>query len=199
MCCRHYSIQKLTGSSIWRSWGEMWRRNINTAKQGTQTWLISHSGRDIFGSFWRFFLCFFDESESMPGRRCVVQDCGNIKNDELGISIHNSPDSGSVRLKWKRFVSIHRKDSSQWENLLCAPSISQGIVLRLLFRWKAWKESWRRGRFQLFEKNPLKHYQSGVDDRWVSMYLRCAYHHNIYFLTYLWHDFSFWHRCSIFV
>ena len=22
----------------------------------------------------------------------------------------NSPDSGSVRLKWKRFVSIHRKD-----------------------------------------------------------------------------------------
>ncbi|PFX24888.1 hypothetical protein AWC38_SpisGene10523 [Stylophora pistillata] len=37
----------------------------------------------------------------MPGRRCVVQDCGNIKNDELGISIHNSPDSGSVRLKWK--------------------------------------------------------------------------------------------------
>ena len=23
----------------------------------------------------------------MPGRRCVVQDCGNVKNDELGISI----------------------------------------------------------------------------------------------------------------
>ena len=49
----------------------------------------------------------------MPGRRCVVQDCGNVKNDELGISIHNSPDSGSVRLKWKRFVSIHRKDFNQ--------------------------------------------------------------------------------------
>ena len=46
----------------------------------------------------------------MPGRRCVVQDCGNVKNDELGISIHNSPDSGSVRLKWKRFISIHWKD-----------------------------------------------------------------------------------------
>ena len=46
----------------------------------------------------------------MPGRRCVVQDRGNVKNDELEISIHNSPDSGSVRLKWKRFVSIHRKD-----------------------------------------------------------------------------------------
>ena len=73
-------------------------------------WLISHAGRDIFGSFWRFFLHFFGSSESMPGRRCVVQDCGNVKNDELGISIHNSPDSGSVRFKWKRFVSIDRKD-----------------------------------------------------------------------------------------
>ena len=51
---------------------------------------------------------FFDES--MPGRRCVVQDCGNIKNDELGISIHNSPASGSVMLKWKSFVSMHRKN-----------------------------------------------------------------------------------------
>ena len=46
----------------------------------------------------------------MPGRRCVVQDCGNIKNDELGISIHNSPASGSVMLKWKSFVSMHRKN-----------------------------------------------------------------------------------------
>ena len=70
----------------------------------------------------------------MPGRRCVVQDCGNVKNDELGISIHNSPDSGSVRLKWKRFVSIHGRISTQWENLLCDRSILQGIVLRLLFR-----------------------------------------------------------------
>ena len=49
----------------------------------------------------------------MPGRRCVVQDCGNVKNDELGISIHNSPDSGSVRLKWKRFVSPGRVHSSE--------------------------------------------------------------------------------------
>ena len=46
----------------------------------------------------------------MPGRRCVVQDCGNVKNDELGISIHNSPASGSVMLKWKSFVSMHRKN-----------------------------------------------------------------------------------------
>ena len=95
----------MTGSSIWRSWGEMWRRNINAANQSTQTWLISHAGWDIFGSFFRFF---FDES--MLGRRCVVQDCGNVKDDELGISIHNSPASGSVRLKWKSFLSMHRKN-----------------------------------------------------------------------------------------
>ena len=61
---------------------------------------------DFGGSFFAFLTL----SESMRGRRCVVQDCGNSKNDELGIYIHNSPDSGSVRLKWKRFVSIHRKD-----------------------------------------------------------------------------------------
>ena len=41
---------------------------------------------------------------------CIRDSCGNVKNDELGISIHNSPDLGSVRLTWKRFVSIHRKD-----------------------------------------------------------------------------------------
>ena len=71
----------------------------------------------------------------MPGRRCVVQDCGNVKNDELGISIHNSPDSGSVRLKWKRFVSIHRKDfNTVGKFAVHARSILQGIVLRLLFR-----------------------------------------------------------------
>ena len=61
-------------------------------------------------AFGGSFFAFLTQSESMPGRCCVVQDCGNVKNDELGISIHNSPDSDSVRLKWKRFVSIHRKN-----------------------------------------------------------------------------------------
>ena len=71
----------------------------------------------------------------MPGRRCVVQDCGNVKNDELGISIHNSPDSGGVRLKsGKDSCPFIGRISTQWENLLCDRSILQGIVLRLLFR-----------------------------------------------------------------
>ena len=116
----------------------------------------------------------------MPGRRCVVQDCGNVKNDELGISIHNSPDSGSVRLKWCPFIG---RISTQWENLLCARSILQGIVLRLLFRWKAWKGIWRRGRFQPFGKNPLKHYQSGADDRWVKLQCICAVLITIIFIS----------------
>ena len=64
----------------------------------------------------------------MPGRRCVVQDCGNVKNDELGISIHNSPDSGSVRLKWKRFVSIHRKDFNPTSSFVSV------LLLVLLFQ-----------------------------------------------------------------
>ena len=46
----------------------------------------------------------------MPGWRCVVQDCGNESNEDLGISVHNSPASGPVRSKWKRFVSMHRKN-----------------------------------------------------------------------------------------
>ena len=39
----------------------------------------------------------------MPGWRCQVQDCDQGHNDEAGISIHNSPRGGSVRLKWKNF------------------------------------------------------------------------------------------------
>ena len=36
------------------------------------------------------------------------QDCDQGHNDEAGISIHNSPRSGSVRLKWKNFLCLHR-------------------------------------------------------------------------------------------
>ena len=46
----------------------------------------------------------------MPGWQCVVQDCDQAKDEEAGISIHNSPYSGSVRTKWRRFVELHRKN-----------------------------------------------------------------------------------------
>lgn len=44
----------------------------------------------------------------MPPRRCVVQDCNQVSNKDLGISMHTSPASGSERAKWKRFVCRHR-------------------------------------------------------------------------------------------
>ena len=128
----------------------------------------------------------------MPGRRCVVQDCGNVKNDELGISIHNSPDSGSVRLKWKRFVSIHRKDFNPVGKFAVWSEHFTRDCFTLAFPMKDMKRSWRRGRFQPFGKNPLKHYQSGVDDRWVKLQCICAVLITIisfYFPIYLWHDF----------
>ena len=46
----------------------------------------------------------------MPASRCVVQDCNNGSNPREGISLHNSPPSGSVLSSWKRFVSSHRKN-----------------------------------------------------------------------------------------
>ena len=190
----------MTGSSIWRSWGEMWRRNINATKQGKQTWLISHAGRDIFGSFWRFFLRFFDLKRKYAGRRCVVQDCGNVKNDELGISIHNSPDSGSVRLKWKRFVSIHRNDfNTVGKFAVCSEHFTRDCFT-LAFPMKGMKRNLKKGTFPTIWKKSSqtlsKRSRRSVSE--ITMYLRCAYHHYIYFPTYLWHDF-FWHRCSIFV
>ena len=48
----------------------------------------------------------------MPPSRCVVQDCEQIADLELGISMHGSPPSGSVLTKWKKFVLTHRKTFS---------------------------------------------------------------------------------------
>ena len=48
----------------------------------------------------------------MPPRRCVVQDCDQTADLELGISMHGSPPSGSGLAKWKKFVLTHRKNFS---------------------------------------------------------------------------------------
>ena len=185
----------MTGSSIWRSWGEMWRRNINAEKQGKQTWLISHAGRDTFGNFWRFFLRFF----WLKAKVCLV-DRGNVKNDELGISIHNSPDLGSVRLKWKRFVSIHQKDFNPVGKFAVCSEHFTRDCFTLAFPMKDVKRNLKKGTFPTIWKKssqtPSKRSRRSVSE--ITMYLRCAYHHYIYFPIYLWHDF-FWHRCSIFV
>ena len=46
----------------------------------------------------------------MPASRCVAQDYNNGSNPREGISLHNSPPSGSVLSSWKRFVSSHHKN-----------------------------------------------------------------------------------------
>ena len=67
-----------------------------------------------------FCSCFFTNTieirtelvpdKSMPASCCVMQDCKNCSNPQEGISLHNSPPSGSVLSSWKRFVSPHRKN-----------------------------------------------------------------------------------------
>ncbi|KAJ7381738.1 hypothetical protein OS493_039257 [Desmophyllum pertusum] len=60
----------------------------------------------------------------MAPRRCVVQDCNRVADNELGISMHSSPTNGSVRMQWKRFVCQHRKISIRRVRLVYAPCIS---------------------------------------------------------------------------
>lgn len=80
----------------------------------------------------------------MPGRRCVVEDHGNGKND-LGISIHNSPESGGVRLKWKSFMSMHQKDFDPVGKFdVCSEYFTKDCFL-LAFPMKGIKRYLKRG------------------------------------------------------
>ena len=44
----------------------------------------------------------------MPSGRCTVQGCSNKSNIRAGISLHRSPEFGSERDQWLRFVRTHR-------------------------------------------------------------------------------------------
>ena len=80
----------------------------------------------------------------MPGRRCVLEDHGNDKND-LGISIHNSPESGGVRLKWKSFMSVYQKDFDPVGKFdLCSEYFTKDCFL-LAFPMKGIKRYLKRG------------------------------------------------------
>ena len=46
----------------------------------------------------------------MPPWRSCVQDCDNETDLDACISIHNSPLRVCGRLKWKKFVDMHRKN-----------------------------------------------------------------------------------------
>ena len=67
----------------------------------------------------------------MPLCRCVVQDCDQTADLELGISMHGSPPSGSVLVKWKKIVLTHRKNFSPKGQFV--PCISQETVSHAQF------------------------------------------------------------------
>ena len=109
----------------------------------------------------------------------------------------NYPDSGSVRLKGKRFVSIHRKDfNTVGKFAVCSQHFTRDCFT-LAFPMKEMKRNLKKGTFPIIWKKSSqtlsKRSRRSVSE--ITMYLRCAYHHYIYFPIYLWHDF-FWHRCS---
>ncbi|CAH3123122.1 unnamed protein product [Porites lobata] len=59
----------------------------------------------------------------------------------------NSPDSSSVRLKWKRFVSIHRKDfNTVGKFAVCSEHFTRDCYT-LAFPMKGMKRNWKKGTF----------------------------------------------------
>ena len=53
----------------------------------------------------------------------------------------------------------------------------------LAFPMKGMKRNLKKGTFPTIWKNPLKHYQSGVDDRWVKLQCICAVLITIIFIS----------------
>ena len=97
------------------SWGG---RGVTSSNQESKNNLATLVwGKSVPERFWS---CFFTNTieirtelvrdKSMPASRYVVQDCNNGSTPREGISLHNSPPSGSVLSSWKRFVSPHRKN-----------------------------------------------------------------------------------------
>ena len=67
----------------------------------------------------------------MPASRCVVQDCNNGSNPQEGISLHNSPPSGTVLSSWKIFVSSHRKNFNPTDRcVVCSEHITDDCFAR---------------------------------------------------------------------
>ena len=69
--------------------------------------------------------------KSMPASRCVVQDCNNGSNPREGISLHNSPPSGTVLSSWKRFASLHCKNFNPTDRfVVCSEHITDECSAR---------------------------------------------------------------------
>ena len=79
----------------------MWHHHTlkeNSARLKNEATL--HAWSDRLGLFWKL---------KMPHWLCVLEDCDNETNLDLGIPIHNSLTRSNTLLKWKRFVCLHRK------------------------------------------------------------------------------------------
>ena len=116
----------------------------------------------------------------MPGHCCVVQECGNVKNDELGISVHNSPASGSFRLKWKRFVSMHRQNFNPVGKFAVCSEHFTRDCFTLAFPIKGMNRHLKKGFPTIWKKSSetlSKESRRSVSV--ITMYLCCAYHHYI--------------------
>ena len=117
----------------------------------------------------------------MPGRRRVVQECGNVKNDELGICVHNSPASGSVRLKCKRFLSMHRQNFNPVGKFAVCSEHFTRDCFTLAFPMKGMNRHLKKGTFPTIWKKSSETLskRSRRSVSVITMYLCCVYHHYI--------------------
>jgi len=148
----------------WESWGG---RGSDVIQSRQQKQLGYFSMRQV--SSWKVFAVFTNTIEirtelvrdkSMPASRCVVQDCNNGSNPREGISLHNSPPSGSALSSWKRFVSPHHKNfnptgcfvvcSEHITDDCFARSYHVGASMKRLVQSaipSVWKKNWKRYTF----------------------------------------------------
>ena len=103
--------------------GKNWEGEVTSSNQDSKNNLATLvCGKWVPERFLQLFFFFTNTIEirtelvrdkSMPAGRCVVQDCNNGSNPREGISLHNSPSSGSVLSSWKRFVSSQELQPNQ--------------------------------------------------------------------------------------
>ena len=144
----------------WESWGG---RGVTSSNQESKNNLAT-----LVCDKWvpkRFWSCFFTNTieirtelvrdKSMPASRYVVQDCNNGSNPREGISLHNSPPSGSVLSSWKRFVSPHRKNFNPTG---CFVVCSLMTVLPGLIMWEHPWNALYRAQFPQYGRKNWKRY-----------------------------------------
>jgi len=64
--------------------------------------------------------------------RCVVQGCSNSSNPVAGISLHWSPANKGLYVKWKAFISLHRKNfNPKGRFMVCSEHFNKDCFKRL--------------------------------------------------------------------